>query len=1186
MSGERGVGGQGGFCVSRGREWGMASTLGAAREWLLGEGGGAPAPRAAGVFSTGPGLLAVCLEGEVQLWESRGGSPALLGACRRSQESLQEDGPHRRACWCPRRRNLAALAPGGTIFLYGLARGVAGRRGPEVLLLRALQAPPGLGAPADPVIEMVCAPSWLLLCSARGELHRLSWQGTALPASRPLQEDIELTSARLCPDLGVLAVLTARGAAALLSVGRDIDLRGRLPLRKDERACCCDFSPDTRSLAVGTAGGSIVVFRLGSSREVERVRSITLGDWGPLHGLPSPVMSVSWSPQGDLVAGKRLSGEVNTWRAFGSLILADRQPRGAGQEGCSRNGGVREAERFEEARAVLRREAREMELRGSQTVWGPEGLQLFALGNSNDSLLGGADAAEGDMPYTSRLRCFSFVKLCHKGYPRYPVSWREAVEDPNQGILPNSERLVALMMAEDRVLGVTVPAPGEAEISHTMPPSRYMQENWPLRLATCSPRGKIAVGGERGLALYEPAEDTWNIFRDTHSAPLQCHNIGWLGNGTHIALIISRDSADRGVSVDWRELSKESSNSVRELHVYPCDRLDGKALMCEHSFAEPVHAFDCDGDHALVLSHGEDSLNVLTLQIENKPGKTSKMAKTPWTASICQELLMMTSRPPPKYAAMVFGSCGETEGAERPQAVLVLHSDWELCLLDLGTGSERHLKSQVENFWLGHRAGGSGGLFTGRESVAGAVNEADSSGRQEMEERSGATDGVQQLWAYGSQGMHAFMLMPMVDDVTQHRQIQEVKELGPELEFDLEVYPVAVLEGNFTVVGISPQIFSSGQSALHAPQTRSQSILSATLRHHLRQRTPAARLHRIAENAQWHPHFTHSLEWLVHTLLEDELSGPATNPKGHHADELSLLEAAINLVRGFPDFLEVVVRVARKTDPQQWPTLFRHTGLPSKLLEAAARTGAYKTACCYLVVVETLEGADAGQDCALHLLQEVLGVRQYGVTGDLVRFLVRSARDMQYSLDQTATSQPLSKIWQGLTKLGLTSQESRREEVLKATVHKILSHHTSLLLKQHDYRSLASFLRNTGFDIIPLLRESNETCGDNLGTFQLALTEVEEALNGDAPPAGLASFDKRDAALLMGTFREAGCDELVVVFATALRLPAVLLELFTDDREMFAAYTGSLEGRPRYAGLLDALNHAFAAPADPAAPAG
>ena len=64
----------------------------------------------------------------------------------------------------------------------------------------------------------------------------------------------------------------------------------------------------------------------------------------------------------------------------------------------------------------------------------------------------------------------------------------------------------------------------------------------------------------------------------------------------------------------------------------------------------------------------------------------------------------------------------------------------------------------------------------------------------------------------------------------------------------------------------------------------------------------------------------------------------------------------------------------------------------------------------------------------------------------------------------------------------------------------------------------------------------------------------------------------------METFREAGYEELVVVFATALRLPAALLDVFAGDREMFEAFASSLDRRPRYAELLSRLRASFPPP--------
>ena len=71
----------------------------------------------------------------------------------------------------------------------------------------------------------------------------------------------------------------------------------------------------------------------------------------------------------------------------------------------------------------------------------------------------------------------------------------------------------------------------------------------------------------------------------------------------------------------------------------------------------------------------------------------------------------------------------------------------------------------------------------------------------------------------------------------------------------------------------------------------------------------------------------------------------------------SLLSYAAALVRHFPQFADVVVSVARKTDAALWPALFAAIGSPSALLEGLLEAGALGSAACFLLVIDRLEGA-------------------------------------------------------------------------------------------------------------------------------------------------------------------------------------------------------------------------------------
>ena len=56
------------------------------------------------------------------------------------------------------------------------------------------------------------------------------------------------------------------------------------------------------------------------------------------------------------------------------------------------------------------------------------------------------------------------------------------------------------------------------------------------------------------------------------------------------------------------------------------------------------------------------------------------------------------------------------------------------------------------------------------------------------------------------------------------------------------------------------------------------------------------------------------------------------------------LSDALRLIRMFPEYLDVVVSVARKTDSRDWPALFEHAGDPGSLQRDALKRGQLRTA--------------------------------------------------------------------------------------------------------------------------------------------------------------------------------------------------------------------------------------------------
>ncbi len=230
------------------------------------------------------------------------------------------------------------------------------------------------------------------------------------------------------------------------------------------------------------------------------------------------------------------------------------------------------------------------------------------------------------------------------------------------------------------------------------------------------------------------------------------------------------------------------------------------------------------------------------------------------------------------------------------------------------------------------------------------------------------------------------------------------------------------------------------------PVPESQPVLPCLLRRLLQQGAFTDAL-LLANKHQRGPHFARSLEWLLFTALEAETTKPAAKrtsygmyrtlsdayrpaepfqmkavlsdgqlaakqaaaaqaaqqqaqqQRPHSPGDrrggaalpipiTPLLNSAAELVRSFAQFADVVVSVARKTDASLWPALFTAVGSPSVLLEGLLEAGALRSAACFLLVVDRLEGAPAAHALALRLIRASLRQGQYFLCAEILRFIV------------------------------------------------------------------------------------------------------------------------------------------------------------------------------------------------------
>merc|ERR1719431_415078 len=241
------------------------------------------------------------------------------------------------------------------------------------------------------------------------------------------------------------------------------------------------------------------------------------------------------------------------------------------------------------------------------------------------------------------------------------------------------------------------------------------------------------------------------------------------------------------------------------------------------------------------------------------------------------------------------------------------------------------------------------------------------------------------LWLYcGAAGMRVWLpLFPREGESSHAFMARRIM-----LHFPLNnIYPLAILFEDALMLGVENHTQGFPESSLSSPSSLPFSTVERVAEVYLQQllrqlirRNLGQHAWEIASSCSKLPYFQHSLELLLHSVLEEEATSKEPIPD-------ALLPSVVDFIRSFPVYRETVVRCTRKTEVALWQYLFAAVGSPRELFLECLRRGELPTAASYLIILQSLEAAAVARQHATQLFSAALEAGSWRLCRGLVRFL-------------------------------------------------------------------------------------------------------------------------------------------------------------------------------------------------------
>ncbi|XP_012281300.1 guanine nucleotide exchange factor subunit Rich [Orussus abietinus] len=822
------------------------------------------------------------------------------------------------------------------------------------------------------ISSLVCIRDELMVATKTSHVIRYKWDSTAnrdysldlrrIPFSIdqqvstiaiPITENnVYVSDIEYSPLVGGFAIVLSNGRAAFLtaqSLKFDPNQVQGIWGRDLEDATCAAVNHKYRLIAFGRQNSEGVVYYVDETTgglEVSHSLSLSSKDYP---GRPGSVKCLRWTPDSCAIALAWEGGGLAIWSTFGALLLCTLKWDYGLRVDLSRDNPLH----------VLTME------------WSAEGYQLWMLRESPGPSLVEENGNEQNGRKRSLIQ-LDFVKspltvnpcmsqhghLYLQGENRLYLNLGSGVSNNSSGFHLVNE--VPLDTSTQTLAGskqwLVVPIP-----------SAYSGSNWPIRYTAIDNDGlSLAVAGRTGLAHYSLLSRKWKLF----------------GNETQ-----ERDFIVTGGLLWYRGFLIAGSYSLLEdkdeIRIYPRDtRLDNNYVK-NIKVSSQVLLLNTLKERFLTFC-ANAQISIYDMKLEGNEG--TGIIELTRTQTV--DIGGLCVHPACVVSATLTAIRAETAGSHPHPESLLLNVSGRLVMVQREHCTDNSemlftcstptvLASCVENVWVPWRS------------------------------RRDKPHLTEALWLFcGAHGMRVWLpLFPRNHQDKLHTFMSKRMMLP----FHLRIYPLAILFEDAILLG------AENDTVLYTSDTNSPfslpfNLLELTSQVYLHQilrqlihRNLGYHAWEIARSCSALPYFPHSLELLLHEVLEEEATSKEPIPDAQ-------LPSVVEFIREFPGvWARAVVQCARKTEIALWPYLFSVAGPPKKLLQDCLHRQQLDTAASYLIILQNLEPSSVSRQHATLLLDAALEQGRWELSRDLVRFL--------RAIDPNDVESPRSS-WGNTAKLG------------------------------------------------------------------------------------------------------------------------------------------------------------------------